>query len=681
VAPHTKSRFIRLLQRAVKPLADGSPRLLCDQARDAHHRGEFEEASRLFQNLLETNPEDAEVCYRFGNLLKDQGALERSLGLYGRAIELKPDYSQAHCNRAVVLGLLNRHTEALEGYDRAIGIDSTDSIAHCNRAILLAGTGRKDSALAGFEAAIEHDANNFAALFGRAAILQERRQWAAAFAAYQRAIAVNPHHTAAHYNLAVVAKELKRWDEALASCQQALTLNPQLPDGYAKRAEILQELGQYAAALTNYDHAIALNPGDAKSLSNRGVIRQSMGDLAAALADYEHAIEREPLDPDTWFNRGTVLEELEDPAAALASYDRALELRPDFAAACVNRGTALQNQSLIREAVASYHRAIALDPDLPEAHYNLALASLALGDYEVGWREYEWRWRARGGPIFRERREFAEPLWLGRESIAGKTVLLYAEQGLGDCLHFCRYVERVAKLGPRIILEVPASLTALAAALPGVGQVVAHGQPLPPFDLQCPLMSLPLAFGTTLETIPSAQGYLKGDPIKMSQWLERLGAQVRPRVGLTWSGNQARGTNRKRHFALSRLIPHLPDGFDYFCLQTDVVAPDRKALESSNIFHFGAALHDFSDTAALCACMDLVISIDTSVAHLAGAMGKRTWVLLASVADWRWLTDRDDSPWYRSVRLFRQPSDGAWEEVFERVAYELRAKVAQLSLG
>jgi tetratricopeptide (TPR) repeat protein len=397
-----------------------------------------------------------------------------------------------------------------------------------------------------------------------------------------------------------------------------------------------------------------------------------MGDLAAALSDYERAIALEPINADAWFNRGTVLEELDDPSSAFSSYDRALELRPSFDAAYVNRGTALQDQGLIREAVASYRAAIALNPDLPEAHYNLALASLTLGDYETGWREYEWRWRAKGAPIFREKREFAEPLWLGRESIAGKTILLYAEQGLGDCLQFCRYVELVAKLGPRIVLEAPMPLVALFGSLPYVVRIVTYGEPLPYFDVQCPLMSLPLVFGTTLGTIPSPDAYLKGDAIKTLAWQKRLGPKIRPRVGLTWSGNQAPGTNRKRHFALSRLIPYLPDGFDYFCLQTDVVAADRKALQSSNISQFEESLRDFSDTAALCACMDLVISVDTSVAHLAGALGKRTWVLLARVADWRWLLDREDSPWYGSVRLFRQQSDGDWDELFERVVRQLR---------
>ena len=670
---HIKSKLLRLFRGADSALANVAHRDGVDQARDMHRRGEFEGAFRLFEGLLKAQPDSAEVCYRFGNLLKDQGALDRSLVMYDRAIALNPEYSHAYCNRAVVLGLLNRPTDALLSYDRAIEADPSDSIAYSNRAVLLLGLGQKDSALASFEAALKHDPANFNALFGRGAVLQERKQWADSLATYQRAIAINPIDVPAYYNMAVVASELKRWDYALENCELAIELNPRFFNAYTKRAEILRELNQYPASLSSYDQAISLNPADANSFSDRGVLRQSMGNFKAALADYEQAIVLNPASAEAWLNRGTALKELDDFRNALASYDRALELRPNYDAVYVNRGVALQDLGLIREAVASYQVAITLNPGLPEAHYNLARAALTLGDYDTGWREYEWRWRAKGGSIFREKRDFSEPLWLGSEAIAGKSILLYAEQGFGDSLQFARYGEMVAQLGARVILEAPAPLVALLGTLPGVARVIAYRDPLPHLDFQCPLMSLPLAFGTTLETIPSPDGYLKSDADKVSVWRQRLDGHVKPRVGLTWSGTQVPDTNRMRHFfALSHLIPRLPDTFDYFCLQTDITAADQQAMDNSKVVQFKGLLRDFSDTAALCACMDLVISVDTSVAHLACALGKTTWVLLAHVADWRWLLDRDDSPWYRSARLFRQKSQNEWQDVFERVAEELR---------
>jgi tetratricopeptide (TPR) repeat protein len=670
-----KSIIKKLFSSVDKPLAEPSRQKQSDRARELHLSGDLDGAARLYAGLLEAHADDAELQYRFGNLQKDQGALECAVDSYDRAVALKPDYFQAYCNRAVALSLLHRYSDALDSYNRAISIDPTDSLAQCNRAMLLVGVGQKDAALAGFEAALQHDANSFMAHFGRGALLQERKQWLSSMSSYDRAIAINSKDPAALYNRALVGAELKRWDQALIDCDNAIALNPQFPKAHAKRALILQELKQLVPALAAFDRAIELDPRDATIFSNRGVLRHSMQQFHSALEDYDRAISLNPSDPDAWFNRGTVLKELGDLPGALAAFDRCLALGPDNEAAYVNRGATLQESGLVSEAAECYRKAIALKPDFAEAHYNLSHASLALGDFSSGWSEHEWRWHAKGGAIYREKRNFAESLWLGKEPIAGNTILLYAEQGLGDCLQFCRYAELVAKLGPRVVLEVPRPLVTLLTNLPGAAEVVAFGDLLPAFDVQCPLMSLPLAFGTELKTIPSASGYLKSDPSKVAAWRERLGLKQRPRVGLSWSGNRAFGTNRKRHFALSRFVPFLPEDFDYFCVQTDIPASDHETLEKSKIFRSDTDLRDFSDTAALCECMDLLISVDTSVAHLAAALGKPTWIMLAFAADWRWLTDRDDSPWYASARLFRQKTDGAWEDVFERVAAEMRVNL------
>ncbi len=610
-----------------------------DGARALHLRGEHAAAALLYRQIIDTHPDSPDARYRYANLLKDQGALEDALTQYDAAIARQSDHAHAYCNRAVVLGLLNRLQEALVSYDHAIAIDPTDVIAHCNRAMLLIGLGDKDAALAGFTNAIARDPNSFLGHFGCGALLQERCQWAASLAAYDRAIAINPGDALTHYNRGSVLKEHERWHDALLSFERAIELNPGFALAHANHAMLLQKMGQFAAALTGYDRAIALNPASAEA----------------------------------WFSRGTVLTDLDQLEASLQSYERAIALQAGNAAAHLNRACTLQNMGMVSQAIEGYLRALRINPELPEAHYNLALASLSIGDFVTGWREHEWRWRAKGGPIYREKRTFGPPLWLGREEIAGKTVLLYGEQGLGDSLQFCRYVEKVAELGARVILEVPAPLVDLCARLPGVALAIPYGSPLPAFDRQCPLMSLPLAFATTLETIPAASGYLESDPDKVAVWQQRLGARSRPRIGLTWRGNQAAGTNRKRHFTLSSLVPHLPGDFDYFCLQTEVLEADRETLaHSPAIRQFENLFHDFSDTAALCECMDLVMSVDTSVAHLSCGLGKKTWVLLAHVADWRWLIDREDSPWYASARLFRQASPGDWQGVFERVAAQLR---------
>ena len=662
---------------ASKP-ADGLQAQL-ERARALHQQGQLEAAIALYSEILATDPGSVEAHYRRANVLKDQGALEAAEAGYDQAIALRPNYAYAFCNRAVVLGQMRKFPEALASYDRAIEIDPTDALAHYNRGLLLNGIGQGDAALTSFDNAIARSADYVPAHFARAALLQARGQWTASLASYDRTVALNPGNSAAHHNRGTILKQLERWTDALASYDCVIALDGGFARGHAGRAEALERLNRLPEALDSYDRAIALDPGEVSAYDGRGVVLQKLGRLSEALASYNQVIAAKPNDSQAYFNRGTVLAELRDFKGALASYDLAISAKPGFADAYVNRANALEAIGSNQEAIASLKQGIALNPELAEGHFNLALLSLKVGDLLAGWSRYEWRWRAKSGPIFREKRVWSQPLWLGADPIAGRTILLYGEQGLGDSLQFCRYVELVAQLGARVILEVPRPLVSLCATLRGVTRVIPYKEPPPDFDVQCPLMSLPLAFRTTLETVPVATGYLASDPRKVALWRERLGTKTKARIGLTWSGNQAAGTNRERHFPLAKLVPYLSDEFQYFCLQTDVSEADRETLlENPRISRFDGELRDFSDTAALCECMDLMISVDTSVAHLSGALGKKTWVLLAFNADWRWLLDREDNPWYPSMRVFRQKSQGDWSPVFERVAAELRREFAQV---
>ncbi len=488
-----------------------------------------------------------------------------------------------------------------------------------------------------------------------------------------RAIDSNPDNAAAHSNRGLALQQLKRLDEALESYDRALKLEPGLAEIYYNRGNVLQELARLDEALESYDRALKLMPGLAEAYSNRGNALKELKRLDEALESYECALQLKPDDAGAHFNRGNALQELNRLDEALDSYDHALRLKPDYAEAHGNRGNALKALKRLADALDSYQRSLELKPDYAEGHWNLALCCLLMGDFARGWKEYEWRWRnEKLGKLLGKKRNVTQPLWLGADSLQGKTILLYGEQGLGDTLQFCRYAKLVSDMGARVILEVPKPLMALLANLAGVAQLVAEGEELPAFDYYCPLLSLPLAFNTVLNTIPSSDGYIASDSGKVAEWKARLGERTQPRIGLAWSGSATHANDRNRSVALSDLIARLPRQFQYVSLQKETRDADKETLDSrTDILHFDEQLHDFSDTAALCQLMDLVVSVDTSVAHLAGAMGRPVWVLLPFVPDARWLLDRNDSPWYPSARLFRQDNIGDWVSAIDKVRTEL----------
>jgi len=428
----------------------------------------------------------------------------------------------------------------------------------------------------------------------------------------------------------------------------------------------------FQRAVQLYDQAIALNPSHAEAYYKRGNMLKNLGRLDAAIASYDQAIERRPDYAYAYCNRGVVQQSLGLTAAALSSYDQAITLDATDAMAHYNRALLMQDCSRWDAALASYNQAISIDPGYADAQHNRSLALLFQGDFENGWRSYEWRWKNAHRLSIGTPRNFTQPLWLGEESIAEKRLLLYSEGGLGDTLQFCRYTALSAAKGATVILEVQPPLFSLLANLEGVSQVIAAGSPLPPFDYQCPLMSLPLAFKTTLDTVPTAPKYLQSDKAKVARWRAVLGERSCPRVGLVWSGNPNNTIDHRRSIRLADWVAHLPPEFEYFCLQKDVRDADSAALKSSpSIVLFDDNLLDFANTAALCECMDVVITVDTSIAHLSGALGRPTWVLLPFTPDWRWMRDRDDSPWYPTAKLYRQKTVGDWNEVFARIATDL----------
>ena len=390
-----------------------------------------------------------------------------------------------------------------------------------------------------------------------------------------------------------------------------------------------------------------------------------------ALAAYDKALSIKPGLESAWLGRGNVFYDLKRPDEAFAAYDRALALKPDLAEAWLGRGNVLRALKRFDEAFAAYGKAIALEQAFAQPHYNEGLLRLSLGQMEVGWKKCEYRWEVQQ---FRARkRNFLQPLWLGESDITNKIILLHAEQGLGDTLLACRYIPKVAALGAQVILEVQSSLKSLLEGFAGVSMLIGRGETLPHFDVHCPLLSLPLAFGTTIETIPSMVPYIIVRDNAVEKWRSKLSAQ-KLKVGIAWAGNPDFGGDGDRSVLLQNILPVTRiDGTECFSLQKDLRAGDDEVLDANpHIVRVDKEINDFQDTAAIMMGLDLVISSDTSIVNLAGALGRPVWVLLPFMPDWRWLLDRNDTPWYPTARLFRQVNAGDWTTVLDDVCAALK---------
>jgi tetratricopeptide (TPR) repeat protein len=487
-----------------------------------------------------------------------------------------------------------------------------------------------------------------------------------------QAISINPEAAPYHFNLGNTLKALGRLDEAIASYRRVVDLKPEIPEAHNSLAMALAAHGQLEEAIACYRAALALKPDFADAHSNLGNVLQQQGRPDEAVACYRAAISFRPDLPDAHNNLGNVLREQGWRDEAVACYRRAIELRPDYAEAHNNLGGAFMQQGRPDLAVACYRTAISIRADFADPHANLAVALLLQGDMAAGWAEFEWRWKT--PQMIKTHRDFAQPQWHG-EAAEGRTLLLHAEQGFGDTIQFCRYAALAAARGLRVTIEVPKPLVRLLQGLPGADRVMQRGEQLPAFDYHCPMLSMPLALGTTLATIPGTAPYLHAGRAEIAAWRMRLSAMVDRgfRVGLAWAGSAATPSDPRRSLVPDRLAPlfDLP-GLHFFSLQK----AGPRAPETFPFTDVMDEMEDFADTAALIANLDLVISVDTAVAHLAAALGKPVWMLDRFDPDWRWLTGRRDSPWYPTLRLYRQPAPRDWDAVIAEVAGDLRSLTA-----
>jgi tetratricopeptide (TPR) repeat protein len=393
------------------------------------------------------------------------------------------------------------------------------------------------------------------------------------------------------------------------------------------------------------------------------------GRLADARSLCEELLQQTPARFEALWLLALIAAQQGDYAHALTRFDHVLAVKPDFADAYSNRGASFAALNRPNEALANFDQAIAIDPEHVEAHLGRAITWLSQGDFARGWPEFEWRWRTPQGRALQRQKGISQPAWFGAQDIADKTILLHCEKGLGDTLQFCRFAKSVHELGATVLLQVQEALISVLD-LGSVAQVFADTRPTPPFDLHCPLLSLPMALKTGLATIPAGK-YLRAPAPKVARWRAKLGESALPRIGLVWRGDPENPIDRARSLALAHLMSHLPAGYRYMSLQKELNELERSIAGAYSLDFHQSQEMNFAETAALCECLDLVISVDTSIAHLSAGLGQKTWILLPFNADCRWLLDRSDSPWYRSATLYRQEYSGDWASVLARVAANL----------
>lgn len=604
------------------------------QATALHRMGQHQAAMDLYAQILERDPDHPQALLLSGLLALQLGQPALAAARMRQVLAQMPAHASAHGHLGLALKQMGQHEEALASLDRALALRPDDASVLNNRGNLLVDLHRHTEAVDCFEQALRH----------------------------------RPADANTHHNLGIALLALARHDQALAHLAQACALNPRHAQAWIHRGNALKGLSRPDEALRSYERAIDLGTDQGLAWRNHGVVLMALKRWEEAHQSMLQALTFMPEDLETIHHLAQILLRLDRQQDALRYIEQAIARQPDDPDAHNNRGIAHMALQELTLALSSFDRAIALDPGHARAHWNRSLVCLLGGDFERGWPDYEWGWTCgmRG-----QQRTFAQPLWLGQCSLEGRTLLVHAEQGLGDTLQFYRYVQTLHQMGAQVVLEVQYPLTTLLQQQPWPLVLIERGQALPATDFHCPMLSLPLALKTRLDSIPQTTPYLWAPQDKAQQWRHALGPDFAPRVGLVWRGSPSHQNDHQRSLALAKWLPHLPSGFRYISLQKEVHAEDRPALDASALIHMGHRLADFSDTAALCDGLDLIVGVDTSVVHLAAGMGKPTWVLLPHVPDWRWLLERQDSPWYPSVRLYRQGSDRSWDAVLRQVAMDL----------
>jgi len=650
-------------------------KVVIDEAVVHYQTGKVREAEQICIDILGQEPNHADALHILGDIACARGQYDRAIGLYEQSIASKGKNSyKSHNNIGLVLEKQGKIDEAIAHYRKAISIDPKQGALHSNLGKTLYRQGKIAEAIACWQRALGLRPDDPKAHNNLGMALERQLEYDRAIEHFQQALACKPDDAEAYDNLGRVKEKQGKYSEAMAYYQQALALDPNRADIHNKIAYVLDRQGNLSEAIAHFRQSVSLNPKGAEYNYNLALALQKQKKLPEAIGYYQQAIRLKPDYGPAYNNLGTVLRGQRRLTEAISYYQQALLLKPDSAEVHRNLGTAYYEQGNIALAIASSREELALRPDDAEAHKNLSALLILSGDLQRGFAEYEWRWQmpefARENP----RPSISKPLWQG-EDLEGRTLLITREQGFGDMIHFIRYAKVVREQqtgGGRVLVTCFEPMLRLFKSIPDIELLIA-GSALPDFDVWAPMMSLPYILGTTLETIPAQVPYLH------AREGERLKALLRTsdkfKVGIVWASRTDHPNSRKRscdlnHFLQLLSLPHIT----LYSLQKDFPQPPE-LQDNKNIIFLGEQLHDFADTAAIIQALDLVITVDTAVAHLAGALGKPVWVLLPFAPNWRWMLHRADSPWYPSMQLFRQQKLGDWSEVFLAVQRALESLV------
>lgn len=601
------------------------------------------------------------------------GRLDKAATAYKHALLLWPEHPDALHLLGMIARQVGNNTLAVDRFKRAIIVSPRIASFHVNLANALTALGELDDAAAACRQALAVDTEFVEAHNSLGNVLQRQGKFDDAVTAYHRALASTPDYVEANINLAVALQAQGKFDDAVAACHRALDLKPDCAEARNNLGITLQKQGKLAEAIVAYDGALASKPNYPEALTNLGEALREQGRLEDALAVCQKALALQPTFAGTHNHLANILHELGRLDEAIDAYHGALALNSDFPVAHNGLGNALKDQGRLDEAMVAYQRALSLNPGLAEAHMNLATVLLLRGDFAKGFDRFQWRQQFRN----QQRRDIAKPEWNGG-ALAGRTIMLHAEGGHGDTFQFVRYAPILRDRGARVIVECWSPQERLLRSAKSIDALVTKGSLLPDFDVHAPMMSLPHLLGTTIDTIPANIPYLAAEPALVTTWRKRLETKSGLRVGASWQGNPSNRMDRIRSMPLSCLEPigRIPE-LRLIGLQKQHGRDQPAELDSSAwLEDLGSALDNgpdgFIDTAAVMENLDLVITIDTSIAHLAGALGRPVWLMLPHVPDWRWMIDRHDSPWYPTARLFRQPEPGNWAAVIDQVADALR---------